>query len=166
LRLVIGSLVVFFLVILFLFALFPSHISVTRVISINRSQTEVLDKMSDLRTWKTWNEFLIQPGSNNNSAGASDSARSDHLRVNGAVIRLVKVEKDEILTLWERGERMFAGRFLLQEKNGQTIIVWTFEFDVKWYPWEKLASMFYNKQLGPVMEKSLVNLRDLLEKRG
>jgi hypothetical protein len=122
--------------------------------------------MSDLRTWKTWNEFLIQPGSNNNSAGASDSARSDHLRVNGAVIRLVKVEKDEILTLWERGERMFAGRFLLQEKNGQTIIVWTFEFDVKWYPWEKLASMFYNKQLGPVMEKSLVNLRDLLEKRG
>jgi hypothetical protein len=164
LRLVIGSLIVFSLVILFLFALFPSHISISRVISINRPQTEVLDKISDLRTWKSWNEFLIQPGSNNNSAGVTDSAGSDHLRVNGAIIRLARVEKNGITTLWERGDRLFTGRFLLQEKDRQTILVWTFEFDVKWYPWEKLASMFYNKQLGPVMEKSLVNLRDLLEK--
>ena len=38
------------------------------------------------------------------------------------------------------------------------------KFHVKWYPWEKLASMFYDKQLGPMMEKSLVNLRNELEK--
>lgn len=163
-RLVIGSLIVFSLVILFLFVLFPSHISVTRVISINRPQTEVLDKISDLRTWKTWNEFVSQPASDNNSSGPADSAWSDHLRVNGAVIRLAKVEKNGISALWQRGDRMFTGHFQLQEKNGRTILVWTFEFDVKWYPWEKLASMFYNKQLGPVMEKSLVNLRDLLER--
>jgi hypothetical protein len=136
------------------------------VISISRPQTEVLNKISDLRTWKIWNEFLSQLGSNNNSAGPEDSAWSDHLRVKGAVIRLARVEKNGISTTWQRGDRMFTGRFLLQEKNGRTILVWTFEFDVKWYPWEKLASMFYNKQLGPVMEKSLVNLRDLLEKAG
>jgi Polyketide cyclase / dehydrase and lipid transport len=166
LRLVIGSLIVFSLIIFFLFALFPSHISVTRLISINRSQTEVLNKISDLRTWKSWNGFLDQPGSNADPARPTDSAWSDYLRVNGAVIRLVNIEKNGISTLWERGDRMFTGRFLLQEKSGQTILVWTLEFHVKWYPWEKLASMFYNKQLGPVMEKSLVNLRDLLEKAG
>jgi hypothetical protein len=166
LRLVIGSLIVFSLVILFLFALFPSHISVTRVISINRSPTDVLNRLSDLRTWKTWNEFLTQPGSNNNPSGSADSAWADNLRINGAVIRLVSVETNGISTLWERGDRMFTGHFLLQEKNGQTILVWTLDFDVKWYPWEKLASMFYNKQLGPVMEKSLVNLRNMVEKGG
>jgi Polyketide cyclase / dehydrase and lipid transport len=164
LRLIIGSLIVFSLVILFLFALFPSHISVTRLISINRSPTEVLDKIADLRTWKNWNEFINQPGSNNSPAGPADSGGTDQLKVNGAVIRLVNVEKDGISTLWERGDRKFTGRFQIERKENQTILAWTFDFDVKWYPWEKLASMFYNKQLGPVMEKSLVKLRDLVEK--
>jgi Polyketide cyclase / dehydrase and lipid transport len=164
LRLIFGSLIVFSLVIFFLFALFPSHISVTRLISINRSPTEVLDKISDLRNWKNWNEFINQPGSNNSPAGPADSGKTDQLKVNGAVIRLVKIEKDGISTLWERGDRKFTGRFKIEKKNSQTILIWTFDFDVRWYPWEKLASMFYNKQLGPVMEKSLVKLRDLVEK--
>ena len=82
------------------------------------------------------------------------------------MIRLVSLDTIGLTTLWERGDRRFTGRFTLQEKNGQTVLVWTFDFNVRWYPWEKLASMFYNKQLGPAMEKSLLNLRDLVEKGG
>ena len=41
-------------------------------------------------------------------------------------------------------------------RTGQTIVEWTLHFHMQWYPWEKLASMFYDKQLGPLMEKSLI----------
>jgi hypothetical protein len=59
---------------------------------------------------------------------------------------------------------MFTGEFIIDAKNGSPIVIWTMNFNVKWYPWEKLASMFYDKQLGPRMEKSLVQLRNELEK--
>ncbi len=49
--------------------------------------------------------------------------------------------------------------------NGQTVLEWTLKFHIKWYPWEKLASMFYDKQLGPVMENSLLKLRNELERK-
>jgi hypothetical protein len=56
------------------------------------------------------------------------------------------------------------GNFILSSSTGgQTVLQWTLHFHVKWYPWEKLASMFYDKQLGPLMEKSLGNLQKLLE---
>jgi hypothetical protein len=49
------------------------------------------------------------------------------------------------------------------ESGGQVILQWSLKFHLRWYPWEKLAGMFYDKQLGPLMEKSLLNLRKSLE---
>jgi hypothetical protein len=42
-------------------------------------------------------------------------------------------------------------------------LVWTMHFHLNWYPWEKLAGMFYDKQLGPQMEQSLLNLQKFSE---
>jgi len=69
-----------------------------------------------------------------------------------------------VFTSWKQGDKSFIGKYILTEDNGQTILSWILYFHVSWYPWEKLASMFYDKQLGPQMEKSLVKLRDELEK--
>jgi hypothetical protein len=43
-------------------------------------------------------------------------------------------------------------------------VQWYFDFVFRWYPWEKFSSIVYDKQLGPAMEKSLNNLKDLIEK--
>jgi len=43
------------------------------------------------------------------------------------------------------------------------IVEWYFNFHFRWYPWEKLGSMYYDKQLGPLMEKSLINLKSYIE---
>lgn len=38
------------------------------------------------------------------------------------------------------------------------------DFHIKWYyPWQKLGSIIYDKQLGPVMEKYLFDLKKGLE---
>ena len=79
-------------------------------------------------------------------------------------IHLLKVTPDSVYTLWQHDGKSFEGNFILSGVTGQVTLEWTLKFHVKWYPWEKLASMFYDKQLGPLMEKSLVQLRDEVEK--
>ena len=163
-RLVIGSIVILSLIVLFLFALFPSTVSVTRMVLINSPEEKILNKISDLRTWKSWNEFVNSPVAKNSRLTKPDTAWTDYLRVGGNEISLTGVDRDHVYTLWTRGSRMFTGQFMVEAKKGPPIVIWTMNFNIKWYPWEKLASMFYDKQLGPLMEKSLVQLRSELEK--
>ena len=164
-KLIIGSVIVLSLVILFLFALFPSDISVTRVVQIGAPVTDVRKKITDLRQWKSWNEFVNHPSRGKVLDSAIDQ-RVDSTFINfaGAEVRLVGVNGDSVNTVWRRGEDSFDGLFYLNETGGQTIVEWTLHFHIKWYPWKKLASMFYDKQLGPVMEKSLLNLKEELSR--
>jgi hypothetical protein len=164
LRLVIGSIVIFSLVILFLFALFPSSVSVTRMVQIKSSEDKILNKVSDLRTWRSWNEFVNFPTVKNDPNTKPDSIWVDYLRVDGNEISRSVVDRDHVYTLWSKSKRAFVGQFIIDGKNGTPVLIWTMQFNVKWYPWEKLASMFYDKQLGPVMERSLIRLRDELER--
>jgi len=43
-------------------------------------------------------------------------------------------------------------------------VEWRAITKLHWYPWEKFGSIIYDKQLGPQMEQSLLNLSQLLEK--
>jgi hypothetical protein len=167
LKLIIASLIVFSLVILFLFALFPSDISVSRIIQIRNTPERVYKKIADLREWKSWNEFLFETYAANSQAGygqgRNDSNYLDRINVQ---VELLKALPDTVITRFRHSNQSFTGNFIMTEMNGQTILEWTLVFHIKWYPWDKLASMFYEKQLGPVMEKSLLHLQKELETPG
>jgi hypothetical protein len=164
LKLFIASLFVLSGIILFLFALFPSDISVSRVVQINRPSTEVSDKIDDLRKWKSWNELVIHTSpeklTDKTQVQREDSAFLDMGDVH---IQLTEVHQDSIVTFWRHGNDGFVGIFKLVATNGQTILAWDLKFHIKWYPWTKLASMFYDKNFGPQMEKSLMNLKNEIE---
>ena len=119
-RLVIGSIVILSLIVLFLFALFPSTVSVTRMVLINSSKEKILNKISDLRTWKSWNEFVNSPDAKNSLLTKPDSSQADYLRVGGNEISISGVDRDHVYTLWTRGDRMFTGQFIIDAKNGST----------------------------------------------
>jgi len=164
LRLVIGSLIIFSIVILFLFALFPSEISVSRLIRINHSSDQVIRKIANLQQWKNWNEFIYTTDSNG-KPDLLDSSDSVSIHKTDFTVERIKQLPDTIITRWQHGTHSFTGNFVLTPQNSdQTILEWTLYFHVRWYPWEKLASMFYDKQLGPVMEKSLLNLQKEMER--
>jgi hypothetical protein len=166
LKLVVISLIVFSIIILFLFALFPSDISVSRMVQINRPETVVRKKIADLRQWK-WNEFLGIAFAADTVAGHSPgNLDSDYIHQASVSVDLLKATPDTLFTRWQHGNKSFTGNFILKQMNGQTMLQWTLYFHIKWYPWDKLASMFYEKQLGPVMEKSLTNLQQELESSG
>jgi hypothetical protein len=164
LKLIIGSILIFSLVILFLFALFPSELSVTRVIQIKSSPGKVQKKIADLREWN-WNEFLydafVSKFPIRYGGGEIDS---NYIHLVNVSVDLVKVVPDTVITRWQHANKSFLGEYIISpQSNGQTILAWTLHFHIKWYPWDKLASMFYEKQLGPLMDKSLMNLQKDLE---
>ena len=163
-RLIIGSLLIFSLVILFLFALFPADISVTRIVRINKPKAEVIKKIADLRQWKNWNDFLYDAyGQRESVSWAMGKEDSTQISRPYVTVDLLKVGQDTVMTGWKHGNKSFLGNYILSDDHGQTLVAWVLYFHVSWYPWEKLASMFYEKQLGPSMERSLVKLRNELE---
>jgi hypothetical protein len=165
LKLIIASLIVFSLVILFLFALFPSDISVSRIVQINKPKTEVRKKIVDLREWSSWNGFLYDAYGADKivsyARGKIDSTRIHEVYVQ---VDLLRVTPDSVFTRWQHEDKSFTGNFTLTEMNGQTVLEWTLNFHIKPYPWDKLASMFYEKKLGPLMEESLINLQKELQR--
>ena len=160
-KLIIASLIVFSLIILFLFALFPSDISVSRVIQIRSSPAKIQKEIADLRNWNDWNEML--PGPSEHGFNQSDKTDSEYISRGAVTIEVLKVVQDTMITRWNEGRKTFTGNYILTEMNGEIVLEWKLHFHLKWYPWEKLASMFYDKQLGPVMENSLLKLRNKLE---
>ncbi len=162
-KLFIASLLVFSLVILFLFALFPSDITVSRIVQINRSPTEVLRKINDLRKWESWNILLVNGLDNMKKVYAPVRIDSSHIQKGYFMIELLKVVPDTVSSIWHQGKKSFIGNYFLSGADGQTVVEWSLQFHIQWYPWDKLASMFYDKNLGPGMEKSLMNLKTELE---
>ena len=124
-----------------------------------------MNRISDLRTWKSWNEFVFSPNTTNQQSIHPDSIRADHMRIGDNEITLSVGSHDRVNTLFERGDRKFTGQFIIDTSNRPLVLIWTLNFNVKWYPWEKLASMFYDKQLGPLMEKSLLQLKEQVERQ-
>jgi hypothetical protein len=114
--------------------------------------------LTDLRQWKQWNELMNNPGLTNQQY-TENSYTSDRLKVT----REPSVG-DTLFTSWHQGKaRVLASGFTWQG-NDQLVLQWYFDIKLRWYPWEKFGSIIFDKQLGPPMEKSLGNLKKLLEK--
>lgn len=156
---VIISVVVLF-VFTYLFSLIiPSSIRISRAVNISVPKDSLQAVVSDLRSWKQWNELVNSAGLTNQQY-TQNSFSSDQLKVTSQ-----PGVSDTLFTSWHQGKaRVLASGFTWQGANDQLVLQWYFDVKLRWYPWEKFGSIVFDKQLGPPMEKSLSNLKKLLEK--
>lgn len=146
-----------FLILTVFASLLPSTVRISRAINIADSTHLVQIQLQDLKKWEQWNEYII---SLPRKTITNDSIYSSELSVTltGKSARVIE-------TKWrQQNGKTFPGIFRLIDNGSGTTIQWYFEFKFKWYPWEKFGSIIYDKQLGPSMEKSLNNLKQLIEK--
>ena len=152
------SILVFGILILLLSGLFPSNVRISRAINIVAPLQEVRNHLRNLETWQYWNEMTRQKDLTNKIFSDSFFS-SDQMR-----IRLVAESSDLIHTSWNFNENESVnGRFQLVAAADTTIVQWYFDFQLKWYPWEKFGSIIFDKQLGPPMEASLTSLKKFIE---
>jgi hypothetical protein len=159
------SVIVLFVVLWMISLMIPSHIRISRAIDISSSRQKVFNAINDLKAWENWNQFttnssLINKAYSDPSSG--DGALMSSQQIN---IRITDSKQDSIKTEWDQlHAKHFKGVFNIMELRPGTITVqWYFDFYFRWYPWEKFTSLVYDKQLGPVMEESLTNLKHYTE---
>ncbi|WP_207510736.1 hypothetical protein [Longitalea luteola] len=157
-KLAIISAIVLF-VITYLFSLIiPSQVRVSRAINISAPKDSLRAAVSDLQQWKSWNE-LVNSQDLTNKQYTDQAFSSDQLTVTKK-----SLVGDSLLTDWQqKNARMLSSGFVWLGEDGQLVLQWYFDIKLRWYPWEKFGSIVFDKQLGPSMEKSLGNLKKLLE---
>ena len=137
--------------------LLPSHIRISRAIDISDLAPHIRQQVQDLRNWENWNEYI--------KAVKLIDVANDRIYTNKLSVLRMSLDDHGVHTRWrEPNGKAFHGVFRLIENGSVTTVQWYFDFVFRWYPWEKFSSIVYDKQLGPAMEKSLNNLKDLIEK--
>ena len=136
------SVVILGLIMWLISLLIPSSVRVSRAIEIHAPKQIIVDRLSDLESWKKWNELLNDQ----------------------AAVTLVSVSSDTVVTSWRSGVNPVYSAFTLTETRGTTVVQWFFDFRLRWYPWEKFGSIIFDRHFGEPMEKSLNNLREQVQK--
>ena len=142
LKLVLISVIAFFLLMLAFSLLIPSQVRISRAVDTGASRQALLPLVTTKAGWEKWNS-LAKP------AAGGDlviTATSDSL----------------VLARFEsKGHRIENGIAIYEIKPGTLTVQWYMDFHLPWYPWEKFGSILYDKQFGPVMQDDLKQLSTL-----
>lgn len=133
----------------------PSKTRVSRAITLSLPAAQVSGYLSDMRNWPEWNE-LLQGVEQSQLKATPESITGPDVR-----IERLSTSDTSITSLWRAGgEKAVHCTYALTAYDpSSTVVQWYFDFQVKWYPWEKFGSILFDRQLGPLMEKSLDQLK-------
>jgi hypothetical protein len=96
---------------------------------------------------------------------ASSSGKGAFLSSDQLLVSESLAGPDRIEFNWRQtnGKNFTGGFNLLQLRPDSLTVQCWFDFHFRWYPWEKLGLLVYDKKLGPVMEESLAGLKRYVE---
>jgi hypothetical protein len=165
-RLAILSVIFLFLLVTTISLFIPSHIRISRAAGINSTKQEVMSLISDPLKWKEWypggdslNILYIEGKPQGILLDSSSSLGLSILNMNDSVVTAGEVGKTAT-------QRMEMGWKVLSSGNESTVIAqWYMDFKLRWYPWEKFKSLFYENVYGAYLERGLANLKELSEGR-
>jgi len=160
LKLALISLFLLVLLVVGMALLIPSHVRISRAIDINAGRAEIFKELSDLREWPKWNEFVVD------SILQSPVYQQSSIEAEGLTITLIKASGDTVIARWANRQQQLVGGFNIIPSHEQFVVQWYFDFNQRWYPWEKFASIGFDKQYGPLMENSLNLLKKQVEQSG
>jgi hypothetical protein len=157
------SAVFLFLVITAISLLLPSTINISRAIDVNAPYDSVYANLNDVSKWRNW---VANYDSANTTISERSTGKGATITMNKTSVTITESRPDKIETSWTSGSKSLQGAFnIIKQQNSSLITVqWHFVQKAKWYPWEKFASIVSDKVMSPVMERSLDNLKKVVEK--
>ena len=159
------SAIVLFGVLTALSLLFPSRLRVSRAINIAASREKIHAAVGDLRHWEDWNTFIRSTPLTGKTYSALTSGKGAFLHSDQLALTLTSTAPDSVTLDWRlsNGKHFVGGYNILQTGSDSITVQSWFDFHFRWYPWEKLGILVYDKQFGPLMEKSLAELKQYVE---
>ena len=159
-KLALISIVVIAVVLLALSFLLPSHVRISRAINIEAPVERIMPYVKELDNWPSWNEVLKDPSITRISTGP-DWIKTDKFEI----YSVASVKRNWAGNRWVQPDgKEFESAFEMVPGQEFTTVQWYFDFHFRWYtPWDKFASIIYDKRMGPSLEKSLTGLKALVE---
>ena len=134
------SFIVIFLILFLISLMIPSTVRTSRAVNIQAPVNSIYPLLADTAKWSDWNDL-----------------KNDKIR-----IKQLPSDSNLLKTEWTYGSRTIRSFYRLERLGDITVVQWYFEFPLKWYPWEKFGSITFEKQFGPAMEQSLINLKNMV----
>jgi hypothetical protein len=165
-KLAILSFIFLFLLVTTISLFIPSHVRISRARDINSTKQEVMSFIADPLKWKEW-----YPGADSLGIlyieGKPKGILLDSSGLTGLSIFNIN---DSVVIVGEVGnaatQRMEMGWKVLSGGNENNVVAqWYMDFKLRWYPWEKFKSLFFENIYGAHLERGLANLKELSEGR-
>lgn len=130
--------------------LIPSSIRISRAVNLD-SVPPAFALILDTSRWKEWHPAFM----------------NDSLQRHFPITVNLQNRTDSSITMQLRqGNRMpVANGWLIHSYTyaDSVTLQWYMDFRLKWYPWQKFSSLFYENTYGAMMEEGLTNLKNLAE---
>lgn len=165
-KLLIYSTAVLFAVVTLIGLLLPSVTRVSRTKDIEVPTDSIRPYIFQIEEWKKW-----IPGADSAAVHITafdDSKRPATMKMGSFTITVQSRTDSSIITKWASLENpeQTSTLTLYPHTDGKSATVnWLFEQPVKWYPWQRLSSMMFEKIFGIPMELGLEKLKAVCEKR-
>lgn len=157
-KLAIISVIGLFAVLTGISLLLPSQVRISRAIDISAPREKLLTRIYYVSAWRQWNKFI--------DSIPYSKLDNDGLQNEKLAIDITKRSDSLVTASWQQknGGHFTSGFFIIPQSDNHFTLQWYFDFKLRWYPWEKFQSIVYDQQLGPVMETSLNQLKEDIER--
>jgi hypothetical protein len=147
-KLALISIVFLFIVVTAISLLIPSHIRISKAINIYAEKDSVFALIDDTTKWKQWHPAFII----NDSTPKFPTVNITHkIESNSEIVMYLQQQgKPEVINGWKIYQTKPTDSLTLQ---------WYMDFHLKWYPWKKFASLFYENTYGVMMQEGLGNIK-------
>jgi hypothetical protein len=155
-KLALISFVVFFGIITVMSLAIPSNIRISKAINVKSDNQTIFSNITNRAAWTQWHPLFksqsIEQDLQHNKISITPLTISDTL----VTMQWQQGNKRPVVNGWE--VHSFAGA-------DSATLQWYMDFDLPWYPWHKFGSLFYEKTYGTMMERGLVDLRELVHQQ-
>ena len=166
LRLVLFSTIGLFCLMTIIGLLLPDTVKVSRTKDIEVPIDSIKPYIFQLKSWTNW--IYGADSVQVTMTGMSKDGNPAVMLMGGFEISIREKTDSTMVTVWKSKENpMQLSRITIlpRNKNNAATVNWTFEQALKWYPWERLSSMMFEKIFGIPMELGLEKLKAVCEKR-
>lgn len=125
--------------------LIPSRVRISKAIDLQVPKDSVRSLITDTTAWRSWH-----PAYQNNrpqSAAITINTITDSL----ITATISSPGKNSLLNGWQ---------FYTHGESSTYTLQWYIDFKLRWYPWEKFGSLFYEATYGRMIEQGLSNLKN------
>jgi hypothetical protein len=151
------STVVFALLVLGVSFLLPSHVKISRARTIQKPKTVLYTQLSSPQGWQQWHPILKQDSV---KAKTLIDSVNRTLSYNQFQVNLKPTtDSTVVIEMLHKGKSRFISTANLIAFGDSTAVNWYTETNLKWYPWEKFKSLFFEQIYGNVLDSNLYYLK-------